>query len=109
MGLNVGAQIHYQKTAFPEEFAKVATILTYPQYWTSRLTGVAANEVTSLGCHTDLWNPKRGDYSSLVDTLGIRDLMAPIRSAFDALGPVLPEIAAEIGLAAPRSGLLRHP
>ncbi|NLS04298.1 carbohydrate kinase [Rhizobium sp. P32RR-XVIII] len=100
MGLNVGAQLHYQKTAFPAEFARVATILTYPQYWAARLTGVAANEVTSLGCHTDLWNPKRGEYSSLVDTLGIRNLMAPIRSAFDALGPVLPEIAAGIGLPA---------
>ncbi|EJC85436.1 pentulose/hexulose kinase [Rhizobium leguminosarum bv. trifolii WSM2297] len=101
MGLNVGAQLHYQKSAFPEEFAQVATILTYAQYWTARLTGVAANELTSLGCHTDLWNPKTSSYSSLVDKLGIRDLMAPIRSAFDALGPVLPEIAAEIGLAAP--------
>ena len=101
MGLNVGAQLHYQKTAFPEEFARVATILTYAQYWTARLTGIAANELTSLGCHTDLWNPRVGSYSSLVDRLGIRDLMAPIRSAFDALGPVLPEIAAELGLAAP--------
>ncbi len=101
MGLNVGAQLHYQKTAFPEEFAKAATILTYAQYWTARLTGIAANELTSLGCHTDLWNPRAGSYSSLVDRLGIRDLMAPIRSAFDALGPVLPEIAAELGLAAP--------
>ncbi|PDS59153.1 carbohydrate kinase [Rhizobium anhuiense] len=101
MGLNVGAQLHYQKTAFPEEFARVATILTYAQYWTARLTGIAANELTSLGCHTDLWNPRAGSYSSLVDRLGIRDLMAPIRSAFDALGPVLPEIAAELGLAAP--------
>lgn len=101
MGLNVGAQLHYQKTAFPEEFAGVATILTYAQYWTARLTGVAANELTSLGCHTDLWNPKAGSYSSLVDRLGIRDLMAPIRSAFDALGPVLPDIAAQLGLAAP--------
>ena len=101
MGLNVGAQLHYQKTAFPEEFAKVATILTYAQYWTARLTGVAANELTSLGCHTDLWNPKTSSYSSLVDRLGIRDLMAPIRSAFDALGPVLPDIAAQLGLAAP--------
>ncbi|MBY2918167.1 FGGY-family carbohydrate kinase [Rhizobium leguminosarum] len=98
MGLNVGAQLHYQKTAFPEEFAKVATILTYAQYWTARLTGVAANELTSLGCHTDLWNPKAGRYSSLVDRLAIRDLMAPIRSAFDALGPVLPDIATELGL-----------
>ncbi|NKL86235.1 FGGY-family carbohydrate kinase, partial [Rhizobium leguminosarum] len=100
MGLNVGAQLHYQKTAFPKEFAKVATILTYAQYWTARLTGIAANELTSLGCHTDLWNPREGHYSSLVDRLGIRDLMAPIRSAFDALGPVLPDIVAELGLAA---------
>ena len=101
MGLNVGAQLHYQRTVFPEEFAGVTDILTYAQYWAARLTGVAANELTSLGCHTDLWNPKVGSYSSLVDRLGIRDLMAPIRSAFDALGPVLPDIAAELGLAAP--------
>ena len=100
-GLNVGAQIHYQKSAFPGDFDQVATILTYPQYWAFRLTGIAANEVTSLGCHTDLWNPTTGNYSSLVDTLGIRTLMAPVRSAFEALGPVLPTLAADIGLAAP--------
>lgn len=100
-GLNVGAQIHYQKTVFPEAFARVSTILTYPQYWAFRLTGVAANEVTSLGCHTDLWRPREGTYSSLVDALGIGDLMAPVRSAFDALGPLLPDIAARAGLAGP--------
>ncbi|KAA0695537.1 carbohydrate kinase [Neorhizobium sp. P12A] len=100
-GLNVGAQIHYQKTAFPEQFANVRTILTYPQYWAYRLTGVAANELTSLGCHTDLWNPGAGNYSSLLDRLAIRDLMAPVRSAFDALGPVLPETADRIGLKQP--------
>ncbi|MDQ0564048.1 sugar (pentulose or hexulose) kinase [Rhizobium mesoamericanum] len=98
MGLNVGAQLHYQKTAFPDDFAKVATIVTYPQYWTARLTGIVSNEVTSLGCHTDLWNPRDSCYSTLVDTLGIRDLMAPIRSAFDPLGSVLPETAEAIGL-----------
>jgi sugar (pentulose or hexulose) kinase len=97
-GLNVGAQLHYQKTAFPDDFARVRTILTYPQYWAFRLTGIAANEVTSLGCHTDLWNPREGAFSSLVDQLGIRDLMAPVRSAFDTLGPVLPKIAQKIGL-----------
>ncbi|MFS8110319.1 FGGY-family carbohydrate kinase [Rhizobium jaguaris] len=100
-GLNVGAQIHYQKSVYPSEFERVSTILTYPQYWAFRLTGVAANEVTSLGCHTDLWNPSAGAYSSLVNTLGIRSLMAPIRSAFDALGPLLPTIVTEIGLDAP--------
>ncbi|GES42222.1 carbohydrate kinase [Rhizobium dioscoreae] len=100
-GLNAGAQIHYQQSAFPADFARVATILTYPQYWAFRLTGVAANEMTSLGCHTDLWNPTTQSYSSLVDTLGIRALMAPVRSAFDALGPVLPALAADISLSSP--------
>ena len=97
-GLNLGAQLHYQKTAFPELFAKVATILTYPQYWAYRLTGVPANERTSLGCHTDLWRPFEGHYSDLVDTLGIQERMAPLRSAFDALGPIRPEVADAIDL-----------
>ncbi len=101
MGLNIGAQLHYQKNAFPAEFVEVADILTYAQYWSARLTGVVANEATSLGCHTDLWNPRTGAYSSLVDTLAIRDRMAPIRSAFDALGQVLPDIAEEIGISVP--------
>ncbi|SCB24545.1 FGGY-family carbohydrate kinase [Rhizobium hainanense] len=98
VGLNVGAQIHYLKSTFPADFARVATILTYPQYWAFRLSGIATNEVTSLGCHTDLWNPTTQSYSSLVDTLGIRGLMAPVRSAFDVLGPVLPALAASMGL-----------
>src|SRR4029078_13066639 len=70
-GLNLGAQFHYQKTAFPEAFAGVRTIVTYPQYWAWRLTGAAATEVTSLGCHTDLWRPREKRFSGLVEALGI--------------------------------------
>ncbi|WP_416798516.1 FGGY-family carbohydrate kinase [Ciceribacter azotifigens] len=97
-GLNLGAQLHFQKSLYPDLFGRVATILTYPQYWAFRLTGVAANEVTSLGCHTDLWSPGQGRYSTLIDKLGIGPLMAPVRSAFDVLGPVQPEVRAAIGL-----------
>lgn len=100
-GLNLGAQLHFQKSAFPEAFERVWAILTYPQYWAWRLSGVVANEATSLGCHTDLWNPAKGEFSSLVDRLGIRDRLAPIRSAFDALGPVRPELCAALGLERP--------
>lgn len=100
-GLNLGAQLHFQKAAFPDYFGRVATILTYPQYWAFRLTGVVANEATSLGCHTDLWLPGEGTYSPLVDRLDIRSLMAPVRPAFDALGPLLPEICERIGFKVP--------
>ncbi|TIS50081.1 FGGY-family carbohydrate kinase [Mesorhizobium sp.] len=97
-GLNIGAQLFWQQRRFPGEFAGATAILMYPQYWALRLTGVAANEVTSLGCHTDLWNPWRADYSSLVDPMGWRRLMAPVRPAKDRLGPILPALAAQTGL-----------
>lgn len=100
-GLNLGAQLHYQRTCFPEDFARVSTILTYPQYWALRLTGVAANEKTSLGCHTDLWLPFDGRFSPLVDTLGLTGKMAPIHSAFDVLGEIRTDLARQIGLAKP--------
>ena len=100
-GLNLGAQLHYLKTAFPEEFANVSQILTYPQYWAYRLTGVRSVEATSLGCHTDLWLPKTGTYSSLVENLGLEGKFPPLRSAFDVLGQIHQDLSDEIGLSVP--------
>lgn len=97
-GLNLGAQLFWQQRRFPAAFALATDILMYPQYWALRLTGVAANEVTSLGCHTDLWNPWTADFSSLVDRMDWRGLMAPLRPARDRLGPILPALAARTGL-----------
>ena len=98
MGLNVGAQLHYQFEIVPGLRQKMQTIVTYPQYWGFRLTGVAATDVTSLGTHTDLWNPYEKQFSSLVERLGIADKMAPTRPCQDVLGPILPEIAFITGL-----------
>lgn len=99
LGLNLGAQLFWQFRCFPEIKAKTRTILTYPQYWAFRLSGVAVNEVTSLGCHTDLWMPQERRFSSLVERQGWMALMAPVARATDRLGPILPEIAAATGLA----------
>ena len=99
-GLNLGAQLHYQLGVDPDLRARTAHIVTWPQYWAHRLTGVAATDVTSLGCHTDLWNPATGQVSSLVDTLAIGDLIAAARQPGDLLGPILPAVAAATGLGA---------
>lgn len=98
MGLNVGAQLFWQQRMFPEHFSRVATILTYAQYWSYRLTGVRACELTSLGCHTDLWNPKAATFSTMVDVQGWGHLFAPVRKAGDVLGGLLPPLAEETGL-----------
>ena len=97
-GLNLGRQLFWQQTRFPERFSAVRHILTYPQYWAYRLTGVAACEASSLGSHTDLWAPEPRDFSSLVDRMGWRPLFAPLRSPFDTLGPLKPDLACRIGL-----------
>ncbi|RFB79300.1 FGGY-family carbohydrate kinase [Methylovirgula sp. 4M-Z18] len=97
-GLNLGRQIYWQSRKFPGDFARTKWILTYPQYWSWRLSGIAAAEVTSLGAHTDLWRPLARDYSSLVDRESWRALFPPLRPAYAVLGPVKPEIAQATGL-----------
>lgn len=98
-GLNLGAQLHYQLWADPALRARTVQIVTWPQYWAHRLTGVAATDVTSLGCHTDLWNPAARGFSGLVDRLGLRALLAPARRSGEVLGPILPAIAKATGMA----------
>ncbi len=97
-GLNLGAQIFWQAQAHAPAFAQVTAILTYPQYWAWRLTGVMASEVTSLGCHTDLWAPARGEFSSLVQSQGWAELFPAVRPAASVLGRVRPDVAAVTGL-----------
>lgn len=98
VGLNLGAQLFWQARRFPEAFARTARILPYPQYWSYRLSGVAASEITSLGCHTDLWNFETDLYSSLVLKQGWLDKMPEVRPASDVLGLVPPELTERLGL-----------
>ena len=100
VGLNLGRQLAWQQDRMPDAFARARWILAYPQYWAWRLTGVAASEVTSLGCHTDLWAPFAGRFSSLIADRGWGPLLPPLRAAFDVLGPLTPAVAAATGLGA---------
>ncbi|MES3021435.1 MAG: FGGY family carbohydrate kinase [Pseudomonadota bacterium] len=99
-GLNLGRQLFWLAAEFPDDFARTRHILMYPQYWAWRLSGVAASEVTSLGCHTDLWEPEAQAYSSLVGQMGWTALFPPVKAAGAVLGPLLPELAERTGLPA---------
>ncbi len=99
IGLNVGAQLFWQLRRDPGLAGRLASFVGYPQYWGFRLTGIRSLDVTSIGCHTDLWNPQTRTFSGLVDRLGLGDRMAPIRKSSDILGPILPAVAEATGLA----------
>jgi sugar (pentulose or hexulose) kinase len=98
-GLNLGAQLHWLMRQ-PEVAARVAHVVTYPQYWGFRLTGVLASDMTSLGCHTDLWDPWQGQLSPLAEALGLEGRIAPARRADEVLGGVTPVVAAATGIPA---------
>lgn len=99
-GLNLGAQLFWQMQTIAELAARTAHVLTYPQYWGWRLTGQMACDVSSLGCHTDVWNPWVGDFSPLVEKLGLAGKFAPPQRPNEMLGTLLPDLAAQMGLRA---------
>lgn len=97
-GLNLGRQLFWQQRYCKRAFDGARYILPYPQYWAWRLTGKAVAEVTSWGCHTDLWAPRAGAYSSLVDVLGLVDKLPPLVKADCVVGPVSEAVAEQTGL-----------
>jgi L-fuculokinase len=95
-GLNAAVQLDWLERHGHEVAA--TRLLPYPQYWAWWLTGQAACETSSLGCHTHLWNPQEGGYSALARRRGWDAAMAPLWRAWDVLGPVRPALAQCLGL-----------
>ncbi len=96
-GLNLGMQLHRLERLtgpWPDDLF----ILPWPQYWAWRLSGVMASEVTSLGCHSDLWRPLENRCSDLARRRGWAQRLPPRRHAGQALGPITREWAERTGL-----------
>ena len=98
LGLNLGRQLYYLQHTHPELFGACKSILLYPQYWAWRLSNVMASEITSLGCHSDLWRPREADFSALAKSLGWDKLLPPRRAAGDVLGTVSTTVAKITGI-----------
>lgn len=97
-GLNLGAQLHLLQVTGPEAFEPGTVLLTWPQYWAWLLCGVPACEMTSLGCHTDLWCPASSEFSPMATRRGWAQMFAPLRRADECLGCITPQWAASTGL-----------
>ncbi len=96
-GLNAATQFDWLSRHAPAQFER-GTLLPYAQYWAWWFSGVAATEVSSLGCHTHLWSAARGGFSALARQRGWAARFAGMRRAWDVLGPVRPDLARRLGL-----------
>lgn len=94
LGLNAGRQIDWQLRHYAQVLERLRCWLPYPQYWAWWLSGVAASEVSSLGCHTGLWSPAQSRFSDWAQARGVAAHFAPVRRAWEVLGPLRSELAA---------------
>ena len=97
-GLNLGRQLHWQSQLLSKTQRKKAQLLMYPQYWAWKLSGQLATEITSLGCHTDLWNFKTNTPSSLLVSLELQHALPPLKTAWTPIGAVRKSLAKDVGL-----------
>lgn len=96
-GLNIGSQLNWLEILHAEAF-RGATLLPYAQYWAWVLSGEARSEVTSLGCHTDLWCPADADFSPMAKKRGWASMFAPLAKAGEVIGKLRLELANQTGL-----------
>lgn len=83
--LNSGMQLYRIKEERPKLFEKIRHALHLPQYLSFLLTGTACSDITSIGCHTNLWNFSQQHYHEWVYREGLIDKLAPILPATSVL------------------------
>jgi sugar (pentulose or hexulose) kinase len=76
--LNSGMQIYRIKKEKPELFGKISYALHLPQYMSYLISGRPYSDITSIGCHTNLWDFSKNDYHDWVHKEGIAEKLAPI-------------------------------
>lgn len=79
--LNSGMQLYRIKMEKPELYRQIRYALHLPQYLSYLVSGQEYSDLTSIGCHTQLWDFTKSDYHEWVKREGLDRKLAPIVSA----------------------------
>lgn len=78
--LNSAMQLYRLQHEKPTVFAQIKCSLHLPQYLSFLISGRCYSDITSIGCHTHLWDFAKGDYHEWVAQEKIAPKLAPIYS-----------------------------
>jgi sugar (pentulose or hexulose) kinase len=108
--LNSGMQLYRLKQEQPQVFEKIKYALHLPQYCSFVVARKLCSEITSIGCHTMLWDFKKNDYHDWVREENIDKLLAPVCASNDvtSISLVDKNIVAGIGLHDSSSALIPY-
>jgi sugar (pentulose or hexulose) kinase len=76
--LNSGLQLYRLKHEQPAVYARIKYSLHLPQYLSYCISSKPHNDITSIGCHTHLWDFQRAQYHRWVRDEGIDEKFPPI-------------------------------
>lgn len=76
--LNSGMQLYRLKYEKPALFAHIHQALHLPQYLAYLVSGKKYSDMTSIGCHTNLWDFTQNQYHEWVTREGIAGKLAPV-------------------------------
>jgi sugar (pentulose or hexulose) kinase len=96
--LNSGMQVYRLKTERPEQFREVRYALHLPQYLSYLISGQAVSDITSIGCHTNLWDFEKNSYHEWVSREGIDQVLAPIARQEQMAAAVFPGTRYKVGI-----------
>ena len=96
--LNAGLQIYRLKYDKPAMFAKIKYALHLPQYISYLLSSKINSDITSIGCHTYLWNFQEQKYHSWVTQEGIAEKLPALVSSVGIAGYTNNGIPVGVGL-----------
>jgi sugar (pentulose or hexulose) kinase len=83
--LNSGLQLYSLKYDKAKLFDKTRSSLHFPQYLSYLISGRKYSDITSIGCHTALWDYRKNNYHDWVVKEGIDTKLAPVFSSAKAI------------------------
>ncbi|MCY4778365.1 FGGY family carbohydrate kinase [Sphingobacterium sp. UT-1RO-CII-1] len=96
--LNSGLQLYRLLKESPAKFKQMSVALHLPQYVSYLITGQLYSDMTSIGCHTALWDYTAMAYHKWVVEEGLANKLAPIEKGSIALDPIFSQNSFIVGM-----------
>jgi sugar (pentulose or hexulose) kinase len=88
-------RIKYEK---PEVLDRTKYALHLPQYMSFLMSGRACSDITSVGCHTNLWDFGKGAYHHWLEREGLLGKLAPLMPSDSVFPSIFPGNDYQVGI-----------
>ncbi|MBD1435015.1 carbohydrate kinase [Sphingobacterium sp. DN00404] len=96
--LNSGLQVYRLQQEKPEVYEKMKYAVHLPQYLSFLVSGQIYSDMTSIGCHTALWDFDKNDYHQWVKDTGIEQKLAPVVKGEEVFSAAFPGSTYKVGV-----------